>query len=47
VTHRLSPAERVASFRHGSAIHVMLQSQNHAQSLLLFNRLWNGIGTPA
>jgi hypothetical protein len=31
----------------GSAIHVMLQSQNHAQPSLLFNRLWNGIGSPA
>jgi len=31
----------------GSAIHVMLQSQNHARPSLLFNRLWNGIGSPA
>jgi hypothetical protein len=31
----------------GSAIHVMLHSQNHAQPSLLFNRLWNGIGVPA
>jgi IS1 family transposase len=31
----------------GSAIHVMLPSQNRAHMSLLFNRLWNGIGPPA
>jgi len=31
----------------GSALPVMLQSQNRAHTSLLFNRLWNDIGLPA